>query len=624
MDPQAVLQALSELWDQLPSLIGPTWVDLFPRVQALIRKLQTAQDDTERDLLTADIIMLLRAYPQARDQLYETVERLESERRSSGARSGNEMKIISPPDWEDTINKLSGHLEPPLETRYTDITAPRRLALGERGAITIRLTRASEPESRASQPLTLQLKQFVEIYLHAPPDEFEVIGEPVQRLMVEPDRDTEPVAFLVKARSLGRKFLALDFWQNGALIGTARLQIDVTQEGLAETQTQVLAERVYFGGPYAPPPDLDLRVNVQLEAGQTVLSYTLHSANGVAPFHFQPAGRVVIHGSPEQYQERLMLAIENLAQRRDADNQLLTPQQAASKLQGIGHNLYTELFPTELRADYRRFRGLVRTLQITSDEPWIPWELVKPYDSNDPDQVIDDDYLCLKFELTRWIAGGRGGSGQVQVPALTCIAVKQAPGHQPLPFVEQERDYLAQFVQSQATLQDFSPAEATLASLEALMDASEPIGLWHFATHGDWVVAHANEAIVVLADGRKLRPTDLHGPRQARIGRDRPLVFLNACRVGQQGWSLAQLGGWAAAWVDRCRCGAFIGPLWSVDDALACTFARTFYDALWDGKTIGQATQTARLAIRHMNPTNATWLAYSVYAHPNARLTVSK
>ena len=624
MNPQAVLNALNELWDQLPSLVGSAWVDLFPRVQTLIRKLQTARDDTERALLTADIIMLLREYPPARDRLRAVVQRLDAELESRGSRSGNETTTVSPTGWEVTLSELSGHLEPPLETRYTDIITPHRLALGERGAITVRLTRALEPDSLASQSLTLQLKRYVEIFLHPQSDGFEVIGEPVQRLMVEPDRDTETAAFLVKAVGLGRKFLTLDFWQNGALIGTARLQIDVTQEGPVETQIQVPAERVYFGGSYAPPPDLDLRVSVQLEVGQTVLSYTLHSANGAAPFHFQPAGQVIIRGSPEQYQERLIRAIEKLAQRRDVDDQPLTQEQVANKLQSIGHNLYAELFPAELRAAYRCFRGSVRTLQITSDEPWIPWELVKPYDSNDPDQVIDDDYLCLKFELTRWIAGGRGGAGQVLLPALTCIAVKQAPGHQPLSFVEQERDYLVQFVQSQTTLQDFSPAEATLAALEALMDASEPIGLWHFATHGDWEVEHANQSIVVLADGRKLRPTDLHGPRQTRIGRDRPLVFLNACRVGQQGWSLGQLGGWAAAWGDRCRCGAFIGPLWSVNDALACTFARTFYDALRDRNTIGQATQMARRAIQRINSSDATWLAYSVYAHPNARISVSK
>lgn len=80
------------------------------------------------------------------------------------------------------------------------------------------------------------------------------------------------------------------------------------------------------------------------------------------------------------------------------------------------------------------------------------------------------------------------------------------------------------------------------------------------------------------------------------------------------------LGGWAAAWVDRARCGAFVGPLWSVNDWLAFEFARAFYDALREGQTIGQATQGARIHVRDIAPDNPTWLAYSVYAHPNARV----
>ena len=622
MRPETILQALLNLWNELPHLFGRNWVELHPQLETVTAHLRATHTSAEQAILATRIIHIFREYPDAAAKLREAIQLGDTNRNTT--RGGGLEGIDQIPEMPALVRALEWCVNPPSETRYTEITAPRLLALGERGAITVRLARAPEPESPASQPVTLLLKQFVEIYLHTQPDEFDVIGEPVRRLMVEPDRDTEPAAFLMKATSLGLKFLALDFWQNGALIGTVRLQIDVTLEVPVEAQAQALAERVHFGGPYAPPPDLDLRVSVQLEAGQTVLSYALHSSNGVAPFHFQPAGRVAIHGSPEQYQERLMLGIEKLAQRRDVDNQPLTQQQAAIKLQGIGRNLYAELFPSELRAAYRRFRGSVRSLQITSDEPWIPWELVKPYDSSDPDQVIDDDYLCMKFELTRWIAGGRGGAGQVQLQALACIAVKQSAGHQPLPFVDRERDYLAQFAQSQSGLQNLSPVEATLEVLEALLDASEPISLWHIATHGNWEAKDANQSIVVLADGRKLRPTDLHGPRQARISRDRPLVFLNACRVGQQGWSLAQLGGWAAAWVDRCRCGAFISPLWSVDDALACTFACTFYDALWNGKTVGQAAQTARVQIRQMNPIDATWLAYSVYAHPNARIKVLK
>lgn len=38
------------------------------------------------------------------------------------------------------------------------------------------------------------------------------------------------------------------------------------------------------------------------------------------------------------------------------------------------------------------------------------------------------------------------------------------------------------------------------------------------------------------------------------------------------------------------------------------------------GKTFAQTVRTARLAVRIAAPNNPIWLAYSGYAHPNARI----
>ena len=76
--------------------------------------------------------------------------------------------------------------------------------------------------------------------------------------------------------------------------------------------------------------------------------------------------------------------------------------------------------------------------------------------------------------------------------------------------------------------------------------------LVHFVAHGDFKSAQPNESSILLSDGRYLRAQDLHGPIQSRLMRDRPLVFLNSCRVGSQNWSLTGLGGWAERWVRRC------------------------------------------------------------------------
>ncbi|HSN88522.1 MAG TPA: CHAT domain-containing protein, partial [Thermoanaerobaculia bacterium] len=66
--------------------------------------------------------------------------------------------------------------------------------------------------------------------------------------------------------------------------------------------------------------------------------------------------------------------------------------------------------------------------------------------------------------------------------------------------------------------------------------------------------------------------------------------------------------------------GAFIGPYWSVRDQAAGSFARAFYRELLTGEPIGEAARRARLEVREKHPGNPTWLAYTVYADPLARV----
>jgi len=95
---------------------------------------------------------------------------------------------------------------------------------------------------------------------------------------------------------------------------------------------------------------------------------------------------------------------------------------------------------------------------------------------------------------------------------------------------------------------------------------------------------------------------------------------MNACSVARQGLSFTRLGGWATAWVVRCRCGLFAGPLWEVTNVLAGVMAITFYEALQAGKTVGEAARIARQKTHDKAPHDPTWLAYTFYAHANARV----
>ena len=141
----------------------------------------------------------------------------------------------------------------------------------------------------------------------------------------------------------------------------------------------------------------------------------------------------------------------------------------------------------------------------------------------------------------------------------------------------------------------------------------------HAAAHGNFYAAapEADSALWLQRD-RALTPDAIVGPEiEAHLRAQRPAFFFNACQVGRQSWTLTRIGGWANRLISA-GAGLFVGPLWEVSDDGALTFARTFYRELFDGETVAKAARSARLAARSAG--DPTWLAYSIYAHPNARV----
>jgi CHAT domain-containing protein len=158
---------------------------------------------------------------------------------------------------------------------------------------------------------------------------------------------------------------------------------------------------------------------------------------------------------------------------------------------------------------------------------------------------------------------------------------------------------------------------ATFLDVQAAL-ASGTYDAWHFSGHG----AFRNEPIpersaMILQGGDKLTPEDLSG-RVANLGKPHPLVFLNACQIGQSGMSLTGMGGWASRFL-RAGAGGFLGAYWSIYDQPALNFAKAFYTRLFAGDPIGKAARDARLDVRGSG--DPTWLAYTVFADPLATAT---
>jgi len=368
-----------------------------------------------------------------------------------------------------------------------------------------------------------------------------------------------------------------------------------------------LKESSATSGSAVPAVDLEIRVTLTRRKGSQRLDYVLSSPSRIVSFHEKKIRGPEIERPPKEFHRQLLRQIEKLGSN-------------PSELEDLGRGLFRQLFPFEMRDAYRKFRGDVKTLLITSDEPWIPWELIKPFDDSDPENVIDDDFLCVQFQLTRWLAGETQPGATIGLRRMAYLEA-QSPEGPALSPGEKEWDALAELAGGKPDVELISLREPQRDEVVNLIRSGD-LDLLHFSGHGGTDAEHPDEARIALPEWQDLRARSLDGPLILEIKKRRPLVFLNACRAAEQGWVLTSLGGWAEAWVQRCGCSAFLGPQWSVSDHLAGDFAEAFYQALAAGETIGRAAQGAREQVRERQPGDSTWLAYAVYAHPNARVVL--
>ncbi|HEY6321645.1 MAG TPA: CHAT domain-containing protein, partial [Thermoanaerobaculia bacterium] len=376
------------------------------------------------------------------------------------------------------------------------------------------------------------------------------------------------------------------------------------------------------GEPPVPPPDLELGVEVVRRVdGRQALAYTLHSPAGLGGFHQRKIEGRPLTEDLTSFAAKLFEQIERLHEGLDVDDGRVGGDEAEGEWESIGHGLFKALFNTrELRDAYRTIRRSgIRTIRITTDEPAIPWEMVKPYDDEGAGEPIRDDFLGVQFQLTRWLVGSPPATA-FRVARLACVVGGGGGGA--LPRAAAERTILAGLARRHPGVEDASPGRATFEEVTSLLGRGG-LDLLHFAGHADFPAGRPDEAKIELED-RPLRARHLYGEIEIRIKADRPLVFLNACRAARQGWALSGLGGWAKTWTQDCQCGAFVGPQWLVKDSLSREFAEVFYGELEGGRTLGEAMLAARLAVREKDPSRPTWLAYVAYGHPGARLVLGE
>lgn len=406
--------------------------------------------------------------------------------------------------------------------------------------------------------------------------------------------------------------ITVNFYLDNRWCGEALLTIEIlarkNSEALAAiAQRNKMPWREYLCvSPEAAPPDLLVRI--QFIGGQfrwSLLSPHISFSDLPAadmespvpdlPFRFVKTNFEVFTGAPLTDEQ-----LEDL----DSKCDLIYAATAAGFKKA-----YWRLFRASRQAGSK---VKLDSIQFVSDEPYIPWELMRVWDKDSPERP---EILGVRHAVGRWMAGDScqlRQELQINKIAVCATSYKNIPDVQPLPWAEEERKYLQDH---------FSAFNVKMLRAEVKTFLETGIAeVVHFSCHGDMSAQQPEDSSLDLED-KKIKPGLVGRPEtRSGIGKSRPLVFLNACQVGGSGKVLGLVFGWPQAFLN-IGATACIAPLWSVIDENARDIAQDFYQmTLIDSprKSLGEALQSIRQQWRAKR--SLTYLGYVLYGDPTARI----
>ena len=399
--------------------------------------------------------------------------------------------------------------------------------------------------------------------------------------------DSDPVRFPFAARVLGLHRVNVTAWAGGTFAGELTVEVSA-EERVAATHSAAYTATL---GSVSPTPG-EATLQVRRSPGG-------HMFQLMTPHNIYPPVTESLAGDPAGAVERTIATLQRLA----AGASGYSGPAAGLWLREAGVALWNEMVPQVIKEQFWEQRRRITSFNIATDHDIVPWELLYPLSSAE-----DEGFLVEQFPVMRRVYGQQRVAVVSLSPAAFILA-RDAPGEAYEEVGALNRRIRAALATGDGTLVD---------GVERLMSLinSREAGLLHFACHNRFDVSGGGSA-VAMADG-DFTPMMLTSAATGRALRSNPLVFLNACRSAGASYEYTRLMGWASGFM-AAGAGAFVGTLWAVPSGPAREFAESFYDACLTGRLpLGAAIHAARTAIK--KPGDPTWLAYTVYGDPAARV----
>lgn len=522
----------------------------------------------------------------------------------------NDLDVHAPFKPAADIDYLDESEEPasePTETvsRYASIEADDAPVAGAFFEFSVSLKQTPDNETEGPPVVVSKVKARwtvleIDVNVRSPHLDFEAGGK-AGLIRLRPEGDSDQCRFVGKvtpgAGEAGFVEIYADFTYARRHSGSARREFKLE----SAAPNGQLGQTVALGASYfdigLDPPTLMVRI---VENGKDG-SFDWHL---FAPKDIKGTDRLyetVDLGDPRGFAQDLLQQCPDLQ-----------PGRHMHHLRGIGEKIWNaspQCF-RELYTAMHELYGNRFPIQLVTNEPFVPWELMFPIGL----PGLTHDHLCVTHPMSRWFAEIEGRRRATLKKGKIISFTPAYRGGRALESAQAEGAWLAENLAAErhsSTYDDF------MGFLGHAMP--EPVvAIIHFAGHGSSSTDPNGTGMsgLEMCDGW-VRENELHSG--LTLGeRDGSFVVLNACTAAVAAVDLGCVVGFPAQ-LARRSFGAVLAPIWAVRDGQASQVVCDQIKRLVDGMTLGSSMRDARAI--HKNA-SSTPFAYLCYGDVMAKMTM--
>ncbi|MHA1232101.1 MAG: CHAT domain-containing protein, partial [Candidatus Helarchaeota archaeon] len=377
--------------------------------------------------------------------------------------------------------------------RYADILIEKEMKLNHESRISVQLKKYLYDIMGTAVALDIRLtkkKKMPEIEVLVIGPGFEI---PIHRKVLEIplDKDSDILEFTVIPKETGKRYLFIEFYQNGMMIGRGVIEVNVKKE--VEKHSLIHKSLIFR---MADESNIDITLRIIRFEDMNKFIFTLFTKQGGTIIDTKASFGI------KEFDEEYIETLNELI--RDITLDLEAPEKSIQTIIKLGKKVY-ELIPEPMRDAIKNINP--KYLIIETGDLFVPFELAHD----------GEDFLCLKYCLGKRIIDEYS---DFTIPPMCFgssefdfILIESNP-KQDLELKEKE-NYKINF-------SIISGKNANKKILNVIFN--NPIEIIHFAGHGIFDEHNPDKSGILLNDGL-LTARDLKNKKIKGY----PLIFANTC-----------------------------------------------------------------------------------------------